>query len=109
MTSIIGYADMIRSLPLEEEEITDYADYIYSQAKRLERLSQNMLALLRLPEEELLFQAVPVQSIADTALLSLGPAFLRDKIQWRTDPLSETENTASRLSASFSPENADAG
>ena len=38
MTSIIGYADLIRSQELTESELRDAANYIFSEGKRLENL-----------------------------------------------------------------------
>ena len=46
MTSIIGYADMLRSYELEEEERREAADAIFREGKRLERLSMQLLQLL---------------------------------------------------------------
>ncbi|MBQ8663729.1 MAG: HAMP domain-containing histidine kinase [Eubacterium sp.] len=43
MTSIIGYADLLRSQKLTKRDETDALDYIYSEAKRLENLSLKML------------------------------------------------------------------
>ena len=45
MTSVIGYADLLRSRQLSEEEIQDAANYIFSEGKRLERLSLKLLDL----------------------------------------------------------------
>ena len=46
MTSIIGYADMLRSYDLEEEERREAADAIYREGKRLERLSMQLLDMI---------------------------------------------------------------
>lgn len=43
MTSIIGYADLLRSQKLTKRDEIDALDYIYSEAKRLENLSLKML------------------------------------------------------------------
>ena len=45
MTSIIGYADLMRQNRLSEEERTQAASYIFSEGKRLENLSQKLLSL----------------------------------------------------------------
>lgn len=39
MTSIIGYADLLRSQALPQQEAMDAANYIFSEGKRLESLS----------------------------------------------------------------------
>lgn len=46
MTSIIGYADLIRTYDLTAEQRREYGSYIYREAKRLEQLSLNLLKLL---------------------------------------------------------------
>lgn len=46
MTSMIGYADLLRRQNLSQEEQTDAANYIYSESKRLERLSIKLLEFI---------------------------------------------------------------
>ncbi len=45
MTSILGYADLLRRGTLSPEEQASAADYIFSEGKRLERLSLKLLDL----------------------------------------------------------------
>lgn len=45
MTAIIGYADLIRRQNLDAAEQRDAAQYIFSEAQRLERLSMKLLDL----------------------------------------------------------------
>lgn len=45
MTSILGYADLLRRGTLSPEEQANAADYIFSEGKRLERLSLKLLEL----------------------------------------------------------------
>lgn len=45
MTSIIGYADLIRRDQLSDDERSQAASYIFSEGKRLENLSQKLLSL----------------------------------------------------------------
>lgn len=52
MTSIIGYADFIRSQSLSPEELSDAANYIFSEGRRLESLSLKLLDLLVLKREK---------------------------------------------------------
>lgn len=56
MTSIIGYADFIRSQTLSPEELSDAANYIFSEGRRLESLSLKLLDLLVLKKEKPQFQ-----------------------------------------------------
>ena len=46
LTSIIGYADMLRSRDLPEDKRFKAASYIFSEGKRLERLSLSLMSLL---------------------------------------------------------------
>ncbi len=43
MTSIIGYADLLRGQTLAKEDEAEAAEYIFSEGKRLERLSLKLL------------------------------------------------------------------
>ena len=52
LTSIIGYADMLRSKKMTEENGILAADYIFSEGKRLEALSLKLLDLLVVKNHE---------------------------------------------------------
>ena len=69
MTSMIGYADLLRSRSLSEDEKFLYADAIYKNSKRLEALSSKMMSLLRLSDEAIPLQPVPMEGIARRLLL----------------------------------------
>ena len=51
MTSIIGYADLLRQDSLEEEDRMGAANYIFSEGQRLEKLSFKLLELLLLEQD----------------------------------------------------------
>lgn len=61
MTSIIGYADLIRTYDLTTEQRREYGNYIYREAKRLEQLSLNLLELLVLGNVEFAMDTVYVE------------------------------------------------
>lgn len=71
LTSIIGYADMIRSMNLTEEERIKAAGYIYSQGKRLEALSLKLLELMVLKKQDFEFVSMDahyfIQTVFDLA------------------------------------------
>ena len=71
LTSIIGYADMIRSMDLQEEERVKAAGYIYSQGKRLESLSFKLLDLFVLKRQDFEFVTLDahyfIQNVFDLA------------------------------------------
>ena len=58
MTSIIGFADLLRQGSLDENTRMMAADYIYSEGHRLERLSFKLLDLLLLKKDEITMKRV---------------------------------------------------
>ncbi len=60
LTSIIGYADMLRSQDLEEEKHFHSANYIFTEGRRLERLSFKLLELMVLNRQE--FERYAIQA-----------------------------------------------
>ena len=65
MTSIIGYADLLRSQVLTPDEQMDAANYIFSEGKRLEALGLKLLDMLSLDQSKLqLVPASPADLVA---------------------------------------------
>ena len=60
LTSMIGYADLLRGGELPPENQRRAADAIYHESTRLESLSQQLLSLQDLRQEALTLTAVPV-------------------------------------------------
>lgn len=52
LTSVIGYADLLRSYELDGEKRRQFAEYIYKEGIRLEALALHLLNLLVLRKEE---------------------------------------------------------
>ena len=52
MTSIIGYADLLRSFDLDPEKRRQYSNFIYNEGKRVEQLSLNLLELIVLDKRD---------------------------------------------------------
>ncbi len=81
LTSIIGYSDMIRTMPLSDEETMEYANYIYLQGKRLESLSFKLLELIASGKKEIEFKEINAESLItdvyNTVLLSLKEKNIR--------------------------------
>jgi len=65
LTSIIGYAELLRTMDLSQEERWQTADYIFSQGKRLESLSYKLLDLFVLQQQELTFAPVSSSELTD--------------------------------------------
>lgn len=77
MTSMIGYADLLRSYDLDSRERREAADAIYREGKRLERLSMQLLDLLVLSHD-----APPLEPVGTPLLfhdLSVSTIFLSQK------------------------------
>ncbi len=80
MTSIIGYADLLRSHDLTPEEQAEAAEYIFSEAKRLERMSMTLLDLFVTGK-----QSVPLRSCEPGVLVEdyvrrLAPVYAQQGI-----------------------------
>ena len=58
MTSIIGYADMLRTFELEPEKRRAYSNFIYNEGKRVEQLSLNLLQLIVMDKNEYEMQLI---------------------------------------------------
>lgn len=63
MTSILGYADVLRTLQTDPEEQREAANAIYQESRRLEALSQKLLALLALGDEPVRLEDVELAGL----------------------------------------------
>ena len=63
LTSIIGYADMLRSRKLDEEKSLLSANYIYTEGKRLEAMSLRLLDIIVTKKEGAKLQRMPVAAL----------------------------------------------
>ncbi len=80
MTSIIGYADLMRTQTLSSDEQTAAVNYIFSEGKRLESLSLKLLDIIVLKNTEIeLKSASPAQLISQTADY-LRPVYAKNDI-----------------------------
>ena len=75
MTSLIGYAGLLRDGTLTPEEQEEAAGYIYSEGKRLENLSRKLLELLVLRQGNLTLAQVSPAELASTLAGRLGPLY----------------------------------
>nr|WP_308631134.1 HAMP domain-containing sensor histidine kinase [uncultured Gemmiger sp.] len=76
LTSMIGYADLLRSAPLDESRRRAAADAIYHESTRLESLSQQLLALQGLQTDGVTLGSVPVAAVFADVARSLPNAAL---------------------------------
>lgn len=78
LTSIIGYADMLRSKANDIQRVKICANYIFTEGRRLERMSMRLLDFMVLKNQEL----SPVETDIDAFITSIFPIFhqkLQDK------------------------------
>lgn len=81
MTSIIGYADLIRSQALAPEEQADAANYVFSEGKRLESLSRKLLDILVLGQTEVALTLSSPRQIIVNLVEHLRPVYLERGIR----------------------------
>lgn len=62
MTVIMGYADLLRLKKCDEEISQKALNYIYTESKRLEKLSFKLMGLMSLTEEKLELELIEVNS-----------------------------------------------
>ena len=74
LTSMIGYADLLRSGTLDDARRRTAADAIYHESTRLESLSQQLLALQGLQKNGITLQAVDVAAVFHDVARSLPNA-----------------------------------
>lgn len=80
MTSIIGYADLLRSQSLPEEDRRAAANYIFSEGKRLENLSLKLLELLVMEREKLPMRLCSPRRIIEGLVKEYRPIYAKQGI-----------------------------
>lgn len=79
LTSIIGYAEMIRSMSLSQEEEMMAADYIFSEGKRLETLSYKLLHLFLLQNEKIELPQMAAENLGEEVEKVLAPVLRKNR------------------------------
>jgi len=80
MTSIIGYAELIRSQALSAEEQMDAAHFIFTEGKRLENLSFKLLEILTNEQESIRMVRVSPALLIEDVVSHLRPFYEKDGI-----------------------------
>nr|WP_325211830.1 HAMP domain-containing sensor histidine kinase [uncultured Oscillibacter sp.] len=75
LTSIIGYADLLRSRPASAGQVRESAGYIFSEGRRLEALSRKLLDLIVLGRRDFSFRPVPLDAFLRRAAGAMEPSF----------------------------------
>ena len=81
LTSIIGYADMLISVELSEEERREAYYYIYSQGKRLESLSYKLLELVSIEQTPLQIRPINTKELEENIRATMRPVLGRKHIR----------------------------
>ncbi len=77
LTSMIGYADMLRTTEVTREEQFQAANYIFKEGKRLESLSFKLLDLMVVKNQELELKPVKIRWMAEDIRGMLQPSLKR--------------------------------
>lgn len=85
MTTIIGYADTIRSVELPRETEVKAANYIFSEGKRLEQMSQHLFDLIYLKDGKIPKQPVNTQALGDAVVETILPSIEKAGISLEAD------------------------
>lgn len=92
MTSVIGYADMIRSRKLSEEDKVLYANRIVEEGKRLEKLSMKLMELVVLKRQNFLFCQIEAVDFFGTVSDTVVPMLKEKNIVYSTEAEAATLN-----------------
>ena len=85
LTSIIGYADMLNSVDLSEEERREAYFYIYSQGKRLESLSHKLLELVSMDKNPLAMRSVNTKILEENLRTTMRPIWRQRDIRGKVN------------------------
>ncbi len=85
LTSVIGYADMLRSRKLTPERHREAAGYIFSEGKRLETMSHALLQLFSLENEEPEMKRVDFKKLSEEIAESASYSYAESGIRLYVD------------------------
>lgn len=77
MTSIIGYADLMRGRSMTDEERAEAANYIFGEGRRLESLSLKLLELLVAKNRDFEFRPCSIAKLVNDTINALEFEFTR--------------------------------
>ena len=80
MTSIIGYADILRSRNLSETERRKASNYIFTESKRLEQLSVKLLDLLVLRRRDFPLKSTDISRLTAEVVRGMAPMLKKQQI-----------------------------
>lgn len=82
LTTMIGYADLLRSKKLDSEQTFMAANYIFQEGKRIEELTMKLVDLLVLKKRDI--ETKPIKTTSFLSLLQqyMEPIFQKENIQF---------------------------
>ncbi len=81
LTSIIGYADLLRSRPLTPKQTRKSAGYIFDEGRRLEALSRKLMELIVLDKQDFSFYPLPMDRFLQQLGQTQAPILLGEGIR----------------------------
>jgi signal transduction histidine kinase len=81
LTSMIGYADMLRSKILDPEQIVISANYIFEEGKRLEALSMKLMEMIVLKKQDFSIKRISATDFFDDIHGVLQPVMNQENIE----------------------------
>jgi len=81
LTSIIGYADLLRSRPLTADQVRESAGYIFGEGRRLEAMSRKLMDMIVLERQDFPLRLVPMDVFLRQTAGALLPALAQQGIQ----------------------------
>ena len=85
LTAMIGYADMLRSKQLTNEQVVLSANYIFTEGKRLEAMSMKLLDLIILKRDQIKTRYIYSFDFFDSLRIAMTPVFLREGMEFTVE------------------------
>ncbi len=86
MTAILGYSDLLRLKKCDEELTKKALNYIYSETKRLERLSLKLMKLMSLSEEKIELANLEIKKFLEKVIQNENEIIKNIKIILKVEP-----------------------
>ncbi|WP_281815245.1 sensor histidine kinase [Vallitalea longa] len=82
LTSIIGYADMLRSKKMNREQMVLSANYIFEEGKRLESISMKLLEIVILKNSKIILKEISAIDFFESVKGIMIPIFQKQNIHF---------------------------
>lgn len=83
LTAIVGYSDMLRSMELDKKDITEFSNYIFTQGKRLEKLSYTMMDLISIDKKNIEINSLSMKRLIQKVSETVRPLLKQKKIHYK--------------------------